>query len=295
MVTRRTNCQNSGALSKTVAPECVLASIAATRVFNQILFCGPASGFQRLFEARVAALGKTGAGQKLLAGIGALARLARLQGGGAAGTGMGCCRRFGGIGLLFPRQGAEGGQGRLVLRGERRGTERSKGWVMLRRPLVALAPDPHDRAWRRPLLPPSGPGGLLQLDRCQGIVIEGGFAPLAPGFVRGYAFALQLWNQYDMVTEKPVELFATADAARALPMYFGYDLDYTTLHIRAPHLRDQIGIFPFPHAAGRPALTEMGGRTVVIFRDARNPQGAMRWIEFLMSTEAQLYRYHYFR
>ena len=30
--TRRTKCQNSGALSKTVAPECVLASIAATDV-----------------------------------------------------------------------------------------------------------------------------------------------------------------------------------------------------------------------------------------------------------------------
>jgi ABC-type sugar transport system permease subunit/ABC-type glycerol-3-phosphate transport system substrate-binding protein len=118
---------------------------------------------------------------------------------------------------------------------------------------------------------------------------------LAPGFIRGFRFAVELWNAYDMALDKPLELFIAADSRRALPLYFSYALDYMAILVRAPQLRDTFGILPFPRRDGHPPMTIAGGRTVVVFRRAKNPRGAMRWIEYLLSTEVQLFQYRYLR
>ena len=110
-------------------------------------------------------------------------------------------------------------------------------------------------------------------------------------FQRGYRFAIHLWNSYNLVSEKAGELFALADPDKALPMYFDHESEYMKLLVRAPHLRDKFGVFAFPHPDGRVAAPVPGGRTLVIFRQAKNPAGAMRWIEFVMSAASQRRRF----
>ena len=112
-----------------------------------------------------------------------------------------------------------------------------------------------------------------------------------PNFLKGYQFAINLWNSYNLVYEKPVELFSIRDSQKALPLFFDYDLRYSEIIIRSPHLKDKFSFFPFPKADDGVPATIMGGRVVVIFRDGKNPNDAMKWIEFLMSKEAQLIQY----
>ncbi len=114
----------------------------------------------------------------------------------------------------------------------------------------------------------------------------------SPNFLKGYSFAINLWNSYNLIYEKPVELMSLRDPEKALPLFFDYDLRYGEIIIRSPHLKDKFGFFPFPRADDGIPATIMGGRTLVIFRDAKNPDDAMKWIEFLMSEEAQLLQYH---
>lgn len=115
----------------------------------------------------------------------------------------------------------------------------------------------------------------------------------ALNFRKGYTYAIQLWNRYNMATEKPIELFSIPDKKKALPLFFDFQMRYSEILIRAPHIKDQFGFFPFPHPdEGLPA-TMMGGRTVVIFRDGKHPDEAMQWIEFLLSVEAQVFKFHF--
>ncbi len=115
----------------------------------------------------------------------------------------------------------------------------------------------------------------------------------APNFLKGYRFAIQLWNNYNLVMDKPVELMSISDEKKALPLFLDYDMRYMEFLIRAPQLKDKFGIFPFPQADDGIPGTIMGGRTTVIFRDAKNPTDAMKWIEFLMSRESQLSIHHF--
>ena len=111
----------------------------------------------------------------------------------------------------------------------------------------------------------------------------------APGFLAGYKFAIYLWNSYNLVRDKPIELVSIADKKKALPLFIDYDMRYSELLIRAPHLKDKFGIFPFPRADDGIPGTIMGGRTAVIFREGKNPADAMKWIEFLLSQKSQLF------
>lgn len=115
----------------------------------------------------------------------------------------------------------------------------------------------------------------------------------APNFLKGYRFAIQLWNNYNLVMDKPIELMSFPDPKKALPLFLDYDMRYTEFLIRVPQLKDKFGIFPFPQADDGIPGTIMGGRTTVIFRDAKNPTDAMQWIEFLMSKESQLAIHHF--
>ena len=112
-----------------------------------------------------------------------------------------------------------------------------------------------------------------------------------PEFLKGYKFAIKLWNNYNLVIDKPIELLSLKDKKKALPLFFDYDMRYSELTIRAPHLKGKFGIFPFPKADDGVAATIMGGRTVVIFRDGKNHEDAMAWIEHLMSKESQNFQY----
>ena len=97
----------------------------------------------------------------------------------------------------------------------------------------------------------------------------------APNFLKGYRFAIQLWNNYNLVRDKPIELMSIVDAKKALPLFVDYDMRYTEFLIRAPHLKYNFGIFPFPQADDGIPGTIMGGRTAVIFRDGKNHAEAM--------------------
>ncbi|MCU0644052.1 MAG: extracellular solute-binding protein [bacterium] len=111
----------------------------------------------------------------------------------------------------------------------------------------------------------------------------------APNFLKGYRFAIQLWNNYNLVMDKPIELMSIVDEKKALPLFVDYDMRYFEFLIRAPHLKNNFGIFPFPQADDGIPGTIMGGRTAVIFRDGRHPAEAMQWIEFLLLKESQLF------
>ena len=112
-----------------------------------------------------------------------------------------------------------------------------------------------------------------------------------PYYRKGLQFAVHLWNGFNLFVEKPVELFSLQDAATAPPVFFDVHSRYAEIMVRAPEMRDKLGIFPFPRPAdGKPA-TMMGGRTAVIFRDGRHPEQAMQWIEFVLSKESQLFKY----
>ena len=50
---------------------------------------------------------------------------------------------------------------------------------------------------------------------------------LAPGFLKGYRFAVHLWNSFPMVTEKAVELFGLEDPSQSLPLFIDYDMRYS--------------------------------------------------------------------
>jgi multiple sugar transport system permease protein len=114
-----------------------------------------------------------------------------------------------------------------------------------------------------------------------------------PGFIKGFKYAINLWNTYNMAIEKPVEIFSIDDDSKATPLFFDYVFRYTELFVRAPQLKDKIGIFPFPKADGGLPGTIMGGRTLVIFRKGKNHDLSMQWLEFLMSKQNELKRFHY--
>jgi len=111
----------------------------------------------------------------------------------------------------------------------------------------------------------------------------------SPGYMKGYKFAISLWNNYNMIIEKPVELISIEDKKEALPLFIDYDMRYSEIKIRSPHLHDKLGIFPFPYADDGIPATIMGGRTAVVFREGKNPEAAIRWIEFILKKESQLY------
>ena len=113
----------------------------------------------------------------------------------------------------------------------------------------------------------------------------------SPDFLKGYKFAIDLWNSYNLVIDKPIELMSIKDDKKALPLFFDYDIRYSEIIIRTPHLKDKFGIFPFPQADDGIPTTIMGGRVAVIFREGKQQQAAMKWIEYLMSKESQLFQY----
>lgn len=112
-----------------------------------------------------------------------------------------------------------------------------------------------------------------------------------PDFLKGYRFAIDLWNGYNSYWDKAVEIFSIEDPAKASPLFFDYHTRYTELTTRAPKIRDKIGVFPFPRPEGGSAATMMGGRTAVIFRKGKHPAEAMQWLEFILSKESQLFLY----
>ncbi len=112
-----------------------------------------------------------------------------------------------------------------------------------------------------------------------------------PDFLRGFRFAVDLWNGYNSYWDKSVENISIEDPAKASPLFFDYHIRYAELMTRVPKMRDKVGIFPFPRPEGGDAATMMGGRTAVIFRKGKHPAEAMQWIEFVLSKESQLYLY----
>lgn len=112
-------------------------------------------------------------------------------------------------------------------------------------------------------------------------------------FLKGYQYAIDLWNSYNLADEKEMLLIAEENPARALPLFFTYHEALSDLQIRFPEAMDNIGVFPFPRADEGIPVTIMGGRSTVIFREAKNPDGAMKWLEYLMSAEMQFYQYNY--
>ena len=114
-----------------------------------------------------------------------------------------------------------------------------------------------------------------------------------PGFLKGYQYAMDLWNSYNLADDKEMPLIAEDDPAKALPLFFTYHEALSDLQMRFPNAMDNIGIFPFPRADDGIPVTIMGGRTSVIFRDAKNPDGAMQWLEYLMTAESQFFQYEY--
>ncbi len=114
-----------------------------------------------------------------------------------------------------------------------------------------------------------------------------------PDFLKGYTFAVDLWNSYDLVIEKEKEQMALSDPERALPLFFTYHEAYSELQMRFPEAMKSIGIFPFPKADDGEAVSIMGGRSFVIFKKAKNPDGAMKWLEYMLSVESQVYQYQF--
>ncbi len=112
-------------------------------------------------------------------------------------------------------------------------------------------------------------------------------------FLKGYRYAIDLWNSYNLADEKEMLLIAEENPARALPLFFTYHEALSDLQIRFPEAMDNIGVFPFPRADEGIPVTIMGGRSTVIFREAKNPDGAMKWLEYLTSAEMQFYQYNY--
>lgn len=115
----------------------------------------------------------------------------------------------------------------------------------------------------------------------------------APGFQKGFEFAISLWNDYNMAIEKPIELFMLDKPDTAMPLFIDYDFRYSEILTRSPQLKDKLGIFPFPTADDGEPTTIMGGRTMVVFREAKNPDDAMIWIEYLCSVPVQLAKFEF--
>jgi len=57
---------------------------------------------------------------------------------------------------------------------------------------------------------------------------------------------VHLWNSYNFFTDKPVEMFALTDQQRPRRASSTCTFRYTEILIRAPHMRDKLGIFPCP-------------------------------------------------
>jgi multiple sugar transport system permease protein len=118
---------------------------------------------------------------------------------------------------------------------------------------------------------------------------------LDPDFQKGYQYAIHMWNGFHLFTEKPVEIFSHKDKSKASPLFFDQHSRYAEIMYRAPYIRDDFGILPFPHPDDGKAATMMGGRYIAIFRDGKHPDEAMQWIEFILSKESQLFIYEFMR
>lgn len=114
-----------------------------------------------------------------------------------------------------------------------------------------------------------------------------------PGFLKGYRFAIDLWNSYNLADERELSLIAAEDPEKVLPLFFNYHEAFSELQIRFPDAMENIAVFPFPQADDGIPVTIMGGRSSVIFRDAKNPDGAMQWLEYMMAPESQFLQYDY--
>ncbi len=116
---------------------------------------------------------------------------------------------------------------------------------------------------------------------------------MADGFIKGYSYAVSLWNDHNMALEKPVELFMIDEAEASVPMFVDYDFRYSEILTRAPELKDVLGIFPFPAADDGEPSTIMGGRTMVVFREAKNPDDAVLWLDFLTTLPVQIAKFKF--
>ncbi|MCI0512364.1 extracellular solute-binding protein [candidate division KSB1 bacterium] len=108
-----------------------------------------------------------------------------------------------------------------------------------------------------------------------------------PGFIKGFQFAIRLWNKYNLAIEKAPDQFILNAPGAAMPLYVDGLWSYYEVLSRAPQLKDQIGIAPFPQADDGVPGSIMGGTMYVIFRDGKHHRECMDWIEFLCSTESQ--------
>ncbi|MCK5739764.1 extracellular solute-binding protein [bacterium] len=109
----------------------------------------------------------------------------------------------------------------------------------------------------------------------------------APGFRKGFTYAMQIWNRYNISIDKMVEQFALTDTPDAMPLYSGGMTDYFQILLKAPHIKDKMGIAPFPKADDGKAASYLGGTMYCIFRDSKHYAESMQWIEFLCSKHSQ--------
>ncbi len=114
---------------------------------------------------------------------------------------------------------------------------------------------------------------------------------LQPGYQKGVAHALGLWNLHDAVgdgsTDRTVGRFLSDTPDQALGMMVDGNWVASSIQKIAPEAEDKWGVVPWPKADDGQAINVMGGTSYVLFNRSPHKAEAMAWIQFLNSLESQ--------
>ena len=99
----------------------------------------------------------------------------------------------------------------------------------------------------------------------------------------------RLWNMPLVALDKPAERFALSKPGQAQPYIVNGSYAYYEYHSRFPELREFIGVRPFPSAPNGVRRDVYGGTALMLFREAKYPGEAMRWIHYVTQRSSQFF------
>jgi ABC-type sugar transport system permease subunit/ABC-type glycerol-3-phosphate transport system substrate-binding protein len=114
---------------------------------------------------------------------------------------------------------------------------------------------------------------------------------LEPNYQKGVMEAMRLWHLHDSpgkdLQSRVIGFFSSDKPGEAIPLMADVHGVFFGIHHDAPEIDGKWAIAPWPKADDGIASNVMGGTTYVIFRKSRQKANAIKWMQYLVSDEAQ--------
>ena len=114
---------------------------------------------------------------------------------------------------------------------------------------------------------------------------------LEPGYLKGVAYAMDLWYMHDLVDRKMIDkligMFKDDNPDNAIPIMVDLSLNDSRIPLLAPEINGKWNIIPWPKADDGVPYNIMGGTAYVIFKRSEKKKEAFEWLKYLNRTDVQ--------